>query len=114
MALFLCRWPDATISIIEGDDATDAVLAVDELAGAKQEWMQKLNIRDFHIELALDKRGKLVLAPMEETIEDAIKGKAFPILSAVEDTLSGKEGKYTKADLAKIAKAIAKEEERVS
>jgi hypothetical protein len=109
MPLFLCRWPNATVSIVEAEDPADAVMQLDDMASADTAWIQPFQIRNFHIELVLDDHGKLILHHMEDGVETAIKEIAFPILAAAEKQVARERGEYISA----IEEAIRREEKRV-
>jgi hypothetical protein len=83
------------------------------MATASEEWVQPFSIRNFRIEFALDKQGRLVLHHIDEDIADVIKEMAFPIVWNAECKLQRESGKYTKSDRAKLAKAVSEEEDRV-
>lgn len=59
MAVFLCRWPNGTISIVEAKNKTDANLKLNEFGNADEANLFRL--REFLMDLRLTDEGALEL-----------------------------------------------------
>ncbi len=84
MAVFLCRWPDGTCSIVKAKDKTDANIKLDEFDNADHADLFRL--REFLIDLKLTDNGILELNMGtgcagfgEDTIEQILED-AYPEL----------------------------------
>jgi len=112
--LYLCRWPNGEFSLIKADDRKDAVVQLDEWAGAEPAWLVPLEtcMVDFH----LNDRGEIELGEFGEETGEFIWEKCYPELEQVlssEDVLKHRSGKRNREAANKIRRAVAHERSRL-
>jgi hypothetical protein len=79
--LYLCRWPNSDISIVKADSKREAVVQLDEWAGAEAAWLVPLEacMIDFH----LNDAGEIELTEFSEETEEFIWERCYPRLQQV-------------------------------
>ena len=112
--LYLCRWPNGEFSLIKADDRKDAVVQLDEWAGAEPAWLVPLEtcMVDFH----LNDRGEIELGEFGEETGEFISEKCYPELEQVlsrEDVLKHRSRKRNRETAKKIRRAVVHERNRL-
>jgi len=114
LGYIFCRWPNGEFSLIKADDRKDAVVQLDEWAGAEPAWLVPLEtcMVDFH----LNDRGEIELGEFGEETGEFIWEKCYPELQQVlssEDVLKHRNGKRNREAANKIRRAVAHERNRL-
>jgi hypothetical protein len=107
MPIYLCRWPDGDVSLIDGEDEPDILLALDEIGDPSDVTITELEV-PLSITLRLNDSGELVLAPVQGHFMFQVKEDAYPALTAVEDAIIEERGSqdWTPEDLEKVRQAV--------
>lgn len=89
MPVYLCRWPNGAISIVQARNKTDAIIRLDEFDNADTSEITKLD--KLLLNFDLDDEGCLELNQIGEGCENEIRGRAYPELEAAwgSDELQG-------------------------
>ncbi|MCZ2077718.1 MAG: hypothetical protein LC130_22265 [Bryobacterales bacterium] len=108
--LYLCRWPNGEFSLVKADDRKDAVVQLDEWAGAEPAWLVPVDtcMADFR----LNDRGEIELAEFGEVTAEFIWEKCYPELDEVlssEDVLKHLSGKRNRKAANKLRRAVEHE-----
>ncbi|MEX2261066.1 MAG: hypothetical protein WD696_03905 [Bryobacteraceae bacterium] len=112
--LYLCRWPNGEFSLVKADDRKDAVVQLDEWAGAEPAWL--VPIETCMIDFRLNDRGEVEVAEFGEETAEFIWEKCYPELDQVlssEDVLKHLSGKHSQKAASKIRKAVEHERKRL-
>ncbi len=112
--LYLCRWPNGEFSLVKAADRKDAVVQLDQWAGAEPAWLVPLEtcMVDFH----LNDRGEIELGEFGEETGEFIWEKCYPELERVlssEDVLKPGSGKRNRETANKIRRAVVHERNRL-
>ena len=86
MPLYLCRWPNGDVSIVNAKNKTQAIIRLDEFDNAECAEISRLH--EFLIDFRLNDEGRLEMTQLGEATEDVIMERAFPDL---EEALSSDE-----------------------
>jgi hypothetical protein len=79
--LYLCRWPNGEFSLVKADDRKDAVVQLDEWAGAEPAWL--VPVETCMVDFRLNDRGEIELAEFGEETAEFIWDKCYPKLDEV-------------------------------
>lgn len=112
--LYLCRWPNGEFSLVKADDRKDAVVQLDEWAGAEPAWLVPLEA--CMVDFRLNDRGEIELGEFGEETEEFIWEKCYPELDQVlssEDVLKHRSGKRNRDAANKIRRAVEYERKRL-
>jgi hypothetical protein len=112
--LYLCRWPNGEFSLVKADDRKDAVVQLDEWAGAEPAWL--VPVETCMVDFRLNDRGEIELAEFGEQTIEFIWDKCYPELDEVlsdEDVLKHLSGKRNREAASKIRKAVEHERKRL-
>jgi len=112
--LYLCRWPNGEFSLVKADDRKDAVVQLDEWAGAEPAWLVPLDT--CLVDFRLNDRGEIELADFGEETGEFIWEKCYPELDEVlssEDILKPLGGKRNREAANKIRRAVDHERKRL-
>ncbi len=101
MAVFLCRWPNGDISIVEAGNKADADFKLDEFGNADQADLYQL--RNFMMDLTLGRDGDFLVKDFGEETFDQIMELAYPKLNEV----------FGSDDKGAIQKAVESERKRL-
>src|SRR5262249_49747036 len=106
--LYLCRWPNGDFSLVKADSRKDAVVQLDEWAGAEPAWL--VPVDTCMIDFRLSDRGQLEAEFGEET-EDFIWEKCYPELDEVlsSSDVRNLSGKRQREAANKIRRAVEHE-----
>jgi hypothetical protein len=112
--LYLCRWPNGEFSLVKADNRKDAVVQLDEWAGAEPAWLVPVGtcMADFR----LKDHGEIELAEFGEETAEFIWEKCYPELDQVlssEDVLKHLSGKRSRTAANKIQRAVEHERKRL-
>ena len=80
MPVYLCRWPNGTVSIVQARNKTEAIIRLDEFDNAETSEISKLD--ELLLDVCLDDEGRLQLNQIGEGCENEIRGRAYPELEA--------------------------------
>ena len=112
--LYLCRWPNGEFSLVKADDRKDAVVQLDEWAGAEPAWLVPLET--CMIDFRLNDRGEIELGEFGEETGEFIWEKCYPELDQVlssEDVLNHRSGKRNREAANKVRTAVEHERKRL-
>ena len=79
--LYLCRWPNCEFSVVKADTKREALVELDEWAGAETEWLVRLD--NFMVDFRLDDSGKIELNEFGEETHNFVREHCYPDLEAV-------------------------------
>lgn len=112
--LYLCRWPNGEFSLVKADDRKDAVVQLDEWAGAEPAWLVPLDT--CMVDFRLSDRGEIELADFGEETGEFVWETCYPELDEVlssEDVLKHLSGKRNREAANKIRRAVEHERKRL-
>jgi hypothetical protein len=112
--LYLCRWPNGEFSLVKADDRRDAVLQLDEWAGAEPAWL--VPIETCMVDFRLNACGEIELAEFGEETAEFVWEKCYPKLDEVlssEDVLKHLSGNRSPEAAKKIRRAVEHERKRL-
>ena len=112
--LYLCRWPNGEFSLVKADDRKDAVVQLDEWAGAEPAWLVPLET--CMVDFRLNDRGEIELGEFGEETGEFIWEKCYPKLDQVlssEDVVKHWSGKRNREAANKIRSAVEHERKRL-
>lgn len=112
--LYLCRWPNGEFSLVKADDRKDAVVQLDQWAGAEPTWL--VPIETCMVDFRLNDRGEIELGEFGEETEEFIWERCYPELDQVlssEDVLKHRSGKRNREAANKIRRAVEHERKRL-
>lgn len=112
MPVYLCRWPNGAVSVVQARNKTEAVVRLDEFDNAETSEITKLD--ELLLKLGLDDEGRLQLNQIGEGCENEIRGRAYPELEAARGSEELEELDDTSEEYrAKIREAVARETTRL-
>jgi hypothetical protein len=76
--LYLCRWPNGEFSVVKAEDRKDAVVQLDQWAGAEPAWLVPLET--CMVDFRLNDRGEIELDEFGEETGEFIWDKCYPEL----------------------------------
>ena len=79
--LYLCRWPNGEFSVVKADSKLDAMIQLDEWAGANASWLVPLET--FIVDFALNELGQIEMAEFGEHTAEFLREHCYPELEAV-------------------------------
>jgi hypothetical protein len=79
--LYLCRWPNGEFSIVKAASKREAIIDLDEWAGAHPSWLVPLET--FMVDFRLEDSGQIELNSFGEETGDFIRTHCYPELDAV-------------------------------
>jgi hypothetical protein len=95
--VYLCRWPNGEFSVVTAESKREAILSLDEWAGAHPSQVSPID--GFMADFRLDDDGEIVLNRFGEAREETVWVRCYPALRAVlasdeviDDSGSTKEG----------------------
>jgi hypothetical protein len=111
--LYLCRWPNGDFSIVKADNKREAIVALDEWAGAEPAWLVPMD--DCMIDFTLNNSGEIEFVEFGEETADFVWDNCYPELDLV---LSGENlrrcsGKQNLQATKQIRKAVQHERKRL-
>jgi hypothetical protein len=112
--LYLCRWPNGEFSLVKADDRKDAVIQLDQWAGAEPAWLVPLET--CMVDFRLNDRGEIQLGEFGEETGEFIWEKCYPDLDEVlssEGVLKHRSGKRNRAAANKIRRVMEYERKRL-
>jgi len=112
--LYLCRWPNGDFSLVKADDRRDAVVQLDEWAGAEP--ARLVPVETCMIDFRLNDRGEIELAEFGEETAEFIWDHCYPELDEVlssEDVSKHVSGKRKREAANKIRRAVEHERKRL-
>jgi hypothetical protein len=112
--LYMCRWPNGEFSLVKADDRRDAVVQLDEWAGAEPAWL--VPMETCMVDFRLNDRGEIELAEFGEETAEFIWEKCYPELDQVlssEVGLKHTGGQRSREAASKIRRAVEHERKRL-
>jgi hypothetical protein len=111
--LYLCRWPNGDFSVVKAESKRNALVQLDEWAGALASWLIPLDT--FMADFRLDDLGGMELKEFGEETKDFIRSRCYPALEAVVATLAATAEKveYSTEEEEQIKKAVKYERTRL-
>jgi hypothetical protein len=65
MPLFVCRWPDKTFTVVEAQNATQAIVLLDDIGEAERSWIVPIENEDFYVTFRLDD-GEAIISKQDD------------------------------------------------
>ncbi|MDQ2841600.1 MAG: hypothetical protein M3Y72_11300 [Acidobacteriota bacterium] len=111
--IYLCRWPNGEFSIVKAASKREAIIDLDEWAGAHPSWLIPLNT--FMVDFRLDDSGQIELNSFGEETVDLIRSHCYPELDAVltSDALTSGPEEYSDAQKEMTREAVERERTRL-
>ncbi len=112
--VYLCRWPNGEFSLVKSDDRKDAVVQLDEWAGAEPAWL--IPLETCMVDFRLNDRGEIELAEFGGETREFIWEKCYPELDQVlssEDVVKHGCGKRNREAADQIRRAVEHERKRL-
>ncbi len=112
--LYLCRWPNGEFSVVKADTKREAILQLDEWAGAEPAWL--VPMETCMIDFRLNNRAAIELGEFGEETAGFIWDICYPELDALlsrDDVIRHRIGKCNPKIARKIRRAIQHEGTRL-
>jgi hypothetical protein len=111
--LYLCRWPNGEFSVVRADSKRDALVQLDEWAGAEAEWLVPLET--FMADFRLDDEGTMEFNEFGEGTNDFIREHCYPELEAVlaSNAVRSDPGQYSPVEKEVVKAAVERERTRL-
>jgi hypothetical protein len=110
--LYLCRWPNGEFSVVKADSRREAIIELDEWAGAEPEWLVPMD--ECMIDFRLNDQAEIDLMEFGEETMDFIWEHCYPALRALlsSDDAAGSGVGEPKAGAGEIIKAAVEHERK--
>jgi len=110
--LYLCRWPNGEFSVVKADSRREAIIELDEWAGAEPAWLVPMD--ECMIDFRLNDQAEIDLADFGEDTTDFIWEHCYPALRALlsSDDAVGSGVDEPKAGAGEIIKAAVEHERK--
>jgi hypothetical protein len=111
--LYLCRWPNGEFSLVKADSKRDALVQLDEWAGAEAEWLVPLET--FMADFRLDDDGTIAFNEFGEETNNFIREHCYPELEAMlaSDAVRSDPGQYSSVEKEVVKAAVERERTRL-
>ncbi|MEP7366320.1 MAG: hypothetical protein ABI972_23930 [Acidobacteriota bacterium] len=112
--LYLCRWPNGEFSLVQADNRKDAVVQLDEWAGAEPAWL--VPVETCMVDFRLNDRGEIELSEFGEETAEFIWGNCYPELDEALSSVGSLQrscGKRNREAANKIQRAVEHERKRL-
>jgi hypothetical protein len=112
--LYLCRWPNGEFSVVKADTKREAILELDEWAGAEPAWL--VPMETCMIDFRLNDRSEIELTELGEETDAFIWDVCYPELETLlssEDVLRHRSGNLNPKVARKIRRAVERERTRL-
>ena len=111
--LYLCRWPNGEFSVVKADSKRDALVQLDEWAGAEPDWLVALET--FMADFRLDDDGSIGFNEFGEETNNLIREHCYPELEAVlaSRAIELDPGQYSPVNEALVKAAVERERTRL-
>jgi hypothetical protein len=113
--LYLCRWPNGEFSVVKADSRREAIVELDEWAGAEPAWLVPMD--ECMIDFRLNDQAEIELSEFGEETSDFIWEHCYPALGALlssDDSVGQGFGKRTESAAKIIKTAVEHERKRLS
>jgi hypothetical protein len=110
--LYLCRWPNGEFSVVKADSRREAIIELDEWAGAEPAWLVPMD--QCMIDFRLNDQAEIDLVQFGEETTDFIWEQCYPALRALlsSDDAVGSGVREPKASAGDIIKAAVEHERK--
>lgn len=109
--LYLCRWPNGDFSVVKADSRREAIIELDEWAGAEPAWLAPMD--ECMIDFRLNDHAEIELLEFGEETTDFIWERCYPALRPVlPDDAAGPGVGEDKASAAEIIKTAVEHERK--
>jgi hypothetical protein len=112
--LYLCRWPNGEFSVVKADSRREAIIELDEWAGAEPAWL--VPIDQCMIDFRLNDQAEIELLQFGEETADFIWEQCYPALRALlssDDAVRSGVGERTTSAVEIIKTAVEHERKRL-
>ncbi len=111
--LYICRWPNGDFSVVKADTKREALVELDEWAGAEPEWLVPLET--FMVDFRLNDSGTIELNQFGEETRGFVREHCYPELEAVlrSAAVNADPGEYSAVDTEIIKNAVERERTRL-
>jgi len=110
--VYLCRWPNGEFSVVMAETRRDALMALDEWAGAQPSWLTLMDA--CMLDFGLSDLGEIELRQVGEATADVIWENCYPelrqVLSRVHLLADGDEKGYSEEEAVEIIRAAVEHE----
>jgi hypothetical protein len=111
--VYLCRWPNGDFSVVTAGSKRDAIIALDEWAGAHPSQLHPID--NFMADFRLSDEGEIDLTQFSHETHDVVWGTCYPELQdllASDEVIDG-EGGDTSGVRERVRKAVERERTRL-
>ena len=110
--LYLCRWPNGEFSVVKADSRREAIIELDEWAGAEPAWLVPMD--ECRIDFRLNDQAEIELVEFGEETTDFIWEHCYPALRALlsSDDAVGSGVGEPKAGAGEVVKAAVEHERK--
>ena len=107
--LYLCRWPNGEFSVVKADSKRDALVQLDEWAGAEPDWL--LALETFMADFRLDDDGTIGFNEFGEETNNFIREHCYPEFETVlaSRAIGLDPGQYSPVNEALVKAAVERE-----
>ena len=112
--LYMCRWPNGEFSVVKADDRKNALVQLDEWAGAEPAWL--IPVETCMVDFTLTDDGRIELVDFGDETEEFIWEECFPELNEVlgnEEVSKHLSGKRKDQATKRIRRAVVHERTRL-
>ncbi len=111
--LYLCRWPNGDFSVVKADTKREALVELDQWAGAEAEWLVPLE--NFMVDFRLDDSGRIEPNEFGEETHNFVREHCYPELEAVlaSAAIKSDPGQYSPVEKEIVRKAVERERTRL-
>jgi hypothetical protein len=111
--VYLCRWPNGEFSVVTADSKRDAIIALDEWAGAHPSQVHPID--SFMADFRLSDEGEIELTQLSEQTGEVIWDICYPALRDLlaSDAVTDMEGEFPPDGKKSVRKAVEYERTRL-
>jgi hypothetical protein len=110
---YLCRWPNGEFSVVTADSKRDAIIALDEWAGAHTSQLHPID--GFMADFRLNDAGEIEFAQFGEETREVVWNTCYPTLRELldNDKVTDMSGEVKPAAKKRVRKAVEHERTRL-
>jgi hypothetical protein len=111
--VYLCRWPNGEFSVVTADSKRDAIIALDEWAGAHPSQVHPID--SFMADFRLNDEGEIELTQLSEATGEVVWGTCYPALRDLlaSDAVTDMAGELKPGGKKRVRKAVEYERTRL-
>lgn len=111
--MYLCRWPNGEFSVVTADSKRDAIIALDEWAGAHPSQVHPID--SFMADFRLSDEGEIELTEFGEGTREVVWNTCYPKLRKLldNDKITGIAGEVKPSAKKRVRNAVERERKRL-